>query len=60
MREGQEEEEDYFQGKVESETEKGGWKVEGWAAGILLLESHGQVSFLILEWRRRRGGWMDG
>lgn len=48
----EEEDGDLFQGKVESERGRG--KVEGWAAGILrpriLLQSHGQVSFFILEW----------
>lgn len=57
----------YFKAKWrERETERGGGeegkkgKVEGRAAGILgpriLLQPHGQVSFIILEW----GRWGEG
>lgn len=58
----EEEDGDLFQGKVESERGRG--KVEGWAAGILqpriLLQSHGQVSFFILEWGGGEGGGKSG
>lgn len=59
MREGQKEEEDYFQGKVESETEKGGGR---WRDGLQGSSWSLMAKCVSSFWSGGGGedGWMDG